>query len=505
MLRTFYKNKLIFIPSVLFGVGIILYAGFGLWQYATANDQFANGTKLYSIDVGKKTVTDTQATVSATLISKKVVITADDIKVDTTAANLGVSISDSELNKVLSSQKIARLINPLFYKKQVSPKISIRELQFQKSTLPAIPQDKKPPKNASFAVVSDQVVIQEAVSGNGILLGDVAQPIINVVLNPTSTDNTVKTTLKQVTPVLNTEILAKLKDKATAVYGGTFYVTDTAKNFELSKPRLVSMLIPNKDYSGLTLSPNDATSLVEEATNQANKTAVNEITTNYKSGKPKAITTNGLNGRQANNSATIAEQLITAIEQQTGITAQLAFDVVPFQKKQATVDDTVKLVNYTYSIITWGNTTSNLEDFASKVAQTLADGRGWAKAGVTFTRVSGAANFDIVLSEPSELSARYPGTCSSTYSCRVGRYVIINDDRWRLATPSWNAANGSLRDYQHMVINHEVGHRLGRGHESCPAAGQPAPLMQQQSISLQGCTFNPWPLPYEIAAVQRSI
>ena len=53
-----------------------------------------------------------------------------------------------------------------------------------------------------------------------------------------------------------------------------------------------------------------------------------------------------------------------------------------------------------------------------------------------------------------------------------------------------------------MVINHETGHRLDhRDNETvCQQAGKPAPLMQQQSISLRGCTINEWPLDSELWA-----
>lgn len=155
-----------------------------------------------------------------------------------------------------------------------------------------------------------------------------------------------------------------------------------------------------------------------------------------------------------------------------------------------------RIINYTIS--TKGVTKSNLAEFSAQSSQTLNDSRGWGQLGLVFREVSTGGSFNLVLSEASQVPSFAPGACSAEWSCRVGSSVIINDDRWQYATTAWNNAGGGLRDYRHMVINHEVGHWLGHGHASCSAPGSYAPIMLQQSIDLQGCKFNPWPLAGEL-------
>jgi hypothetical protein len=161
-------------------------------------------------------------------------------------------------------------------------------------------------------------------------------------------------------------------------------------------------------------------------------------------------------------------------------------------------------ITATYTVISKGNLTASLSEFKSQVSQTLHHQRGWAQLGINFKEVSSGGEFTLVLSEASQVPTFSPG-CDSQYSCRVGSFVIINETRWLNATTSWNNAGGSLRDYRHMVINHEVGHWLGHGHYNCGGAGQKAPVMQQQSIDLQGCKFNPWPLSSELHAARYGI
>jgi hypothetical protein len=152
-----------------------------------------------------------------------------------------------------------------------------------------------------------------------------------------------------------------------------------------------------------------------------------------------------------------------------------------------------------YHLETRGSITAPLHVFAAQAQETFDDPRGWRGSGIRFVRVAHGGSMTLVLSAASSVPG-FSSSCSSTWSCRVGRYVIINQERWKHASPAWNAAHGKRRDYRHMVVNHEAGHFLGLDHAGCPGPGRPAPVMMQQSKGLGGCHFNPWPTAGEIAS-----
>lgn len=132
-----------------------------------------------------------------------------------------------------------------------------------------------------------------------------------------------------------------------------------------------------------------------------------------------------------------------------------------------------------------------VEEFAAAVEAVLADPRSWiADGSLRFQRVSGATgqDFTIYLASPvlSQAMCREDGLETGQFTnCRLtdGR-VVINSARWLTGVPDYGAPLGEYRAY---VINHEVGHQLGHGHELCPGPGLPAPVMQQQTLGLQGC------------------
>jgi hypothetical protein len=152
-----------------------------------------------------------------------------------------------------------------------------------------------------------------------------------------------------------------------------------------------------------------------------------------------------------------------------------------------------------YHVETRGRITTSLKEFRRQAQETYDDPRGWRSAGIRFVPVARGGAFTLVLAEASYLP-RFSSGCSAEWSCRVGRFVVINQERWEHASPAWNAAHLALRDYRHMVVNHETGHWLGLDHAQCPGPGRLAPVMQQQSKGLQGCRFNPFPTEREIAS-----
>jgi hypothetical protein len=134
---------------------------------------------------------------------------------------------------------------------------------------------------------------------------------------------------------------------------------------------------------------------------------------------------------------------------------------------------------------------------AAEVRRILSDKRGWTANGEqSFRQVaSGKHDFVIRLATPKSVDricGRYGLDTGGEVNCRVGKDVVVNVKRWLLATRFYPDPE-DLPDYRALIINHEVGHFLGRKHQGCPGEGRPAPVMMQQIKGLKGCVANAWP------------
>ncbi|WP_245793389.1 DUF3152 domain-containing protein [Streptomyces pini] len=158
------------------------------------------------------------------------------------------------------------------------------------------------------------------------------------------------------------------------------------------------------------------------------------------------------------------------------------------------------------------------ELFAEAVHRTLNDERSWSHGGArTFERVSGKSErsggagkpgggdpvFVITLASPSTTAqwcARSGlDTTVDNVSCDSAstERIMINAYRWARGAETFGPDR--IREYREMLINHEVGHRLGKGHVNCPREGALAPVMMQQTkyLTVGGATCRPnaWPFP----------
>ncbi|MDX3537430.1 DUF3152 domain-containing protein [Streptomyces sp. MB09-01] len=136
------------------------------------------------------------------------------------------------------------------------------------------------------------------------------------------------------------------------------------------------------------------------------------------------------------------------------------------------------------------------EAAARSVEAILSDPRGWTRDPAYGFQLVGAGqpvDFTVKIATPTTTDRLCdvvtPELIGET-NCRAGHTVVVNLKRWQEGSPQFN---GPVEEYRALIVNHEVGHEIGREHESCPAPGKPAPAMMQQIKGLNGCKANAWP------------
>lgn len=131
-----------------------------------------------------------------------------------------------------------------------------------------------------------------------------------------------------------------------------------------------------------------------------------------------------------------------------------------------------------------------------KVNDVLKDKRGWKRMGYDFNikqELDEEVDFLIYFTLESyiEKKCNFTGLSCADLDENI---VYINEDKWRRGS---KLSGLNLDDYRTYVINHEVGHILGRGHAKCGKKGTKVPVMTQQTLGIGHCEPNPWPLSWE--------
>jgi hypothetical protein len=133
---------------------------------------------------------------------------------------------------------------------------------------------------------------------------------------------------------------------------------------------------------------------------------------------------------------------------------------------------------------------------ARQVQRTLSDERSWIGSRqwrMQLVDDVDRADFTVLVATP-KTTDRYclPLRTWGRLSCQDGSRAVLNARRWAFGASTYD---GDVAGYRLYLVNHEVGHVLGLGHEQCRRRGARAPVMVQQTKSLQGCRPNAWPSP----------
>lgn len=148
-----------------------------------------------------------------------------------------------------------------------------------------------------------------------------------------------------------------------------------------------------------------------------------------------------------------------------------------------------------YRVLVEKNLNLDENAVARQVQQTLDDKRSWSgDKSVRFQLAGkGKAELTVYVVTPGTTDTLCaPLRTFGSVSCQQGRRVVLNAKRWVTGVKYYG---DDLANYRRYMVNHEVGHYLGRGHVQCPGKGRRAPIMMQQTKGLDGCRPNPWVSP----------
>ena len=459
-------------------------------------------TRVAGLDVGNMDSEQVRNEVISKIDQTIVTLTHDEITKEVPLTSMGLAADLDALAADLTEHSLIDLGRPWFSGRDYSLPTTINDQKLNAELVPFEDATAQAPVNASYKLVGDKVNVIPGQPGRGIDDKYVAETIQKTI---ESSLNNLLVALRatSIEPDITDDDISQHTNTLEQMISHNIQIDGSAKPYVPSKSLVLRWSaieqVENGDQTEIKISLEAIKKYVSDVAAAENVQPTNEVIYDYLSGRASQKQQAGKVGRKVVNADDVAEQIYTALVESRQVSVGLEFEEIPFTVSRQTIDDRINKF-YSYDVAVWGSVGVDLSSFKAQASETLNSSLGWARGGVGFSEVPSNGSFTLVLASPARVNAASPG-CDAYYSCRVGRYVIINADRWMGATPAWNNAGGSLRDYRHMLINHETGHWLGFGHRNCSGSGALAPVMQQQSIGLQGCKFNPWPLAEEIAGL----
>ena len=168
--------------------------------------------------------------------------------------------------------------------------------------------------------------------------------------------------------------------------------------------------------------------------------------------------------------------------------------------------------------------TADAAAFRSFVMETLNSFKGWGSGGtVQYVATDGVADYRFVLASPYSAAAlcpsphdtifgngsapsdesspaavegdKAPAVTDSPWLCGEEGVAIISSYDWTAGYPAYGADVTGARQY---LLNHLVGHLMGRDEVTC-TAGRAEVMSMQEAALVPECEVNPWPFPDAVA------
>ena len=418
------------------------------WHF---NDRFYPGAQAGAVELGNVTYGRAQQVLTDRMDRHPLILAFDEDVVKIPTADLDVNYDVSQTINDLKQQPRPWLPIMAWLGFDTSHLVDLAysadESRIRAKADQLIDRFNREPKSATLTIADGQATLQPEEVG---YTYDRRMVIRDMVTGLSHLPDEPQMITVMATPAeMSTKELQPLYEQARQMLAANITLVAEGEEFSPSRAEVGSWLrvtdkpelVFNRDLIGL---------YVDDIANQVNKAVVNTIMVT-RNGQ-EVVEREGVAGRQLQEAEAI-EKIIDALKEAEHTTATLAVSTV-----EPTV---VRPFTYAYCVQANQVDTGKLSYFSQKIAQTLADPRGWSLNGqIYFQKVSSGCSFNLILAAAHTLP-HYSSGCSAMWSCRVGPNVIINNDRWEGATTAWNNAGGSLSEYQHMVINHEVGHWLG--------------------------------------------